>query len=141
MKHKWILIPAFILVAVAIFMFLPKKNKELPENLMGRWTTSEPKYIDRYFELTKTTFTYGLGENKENVYIISSIEKSMEGNKTLYTISYKDPAGLVLTRSFYFESVDGGVIKFKNQKKIEWTKEEDGTVEENLKTDQNKKAG
>lgn len=117
MKPKWILIPAFILVAVAIFMFLQKKNKELPENLMGRWTTSEPKYIDRYLEITETTLTYGLGVDRKNVYVILGIEKRMEDNEILYTISYKDTTGLMFTRVFYYEPLDGGVIRFKNQKK------------------------
>jgi hypothetical protein len=141
MKLKWIVIVGFILIAASIFMFFPKKNKDLSEDLIGRWTTSEPKYVDRFLELTKTTLTYGLGENKKNSYSISSVEKSIEGINILYTISYKDRDGLAFTRSFYYEPSNGGVIRFKNQENIEWTKEKDDTVEENLKTDQNKKAG
>jgi hypothetical protein len=130
MKFKWIVITVFVLVVGSKFMFSSKKNEviSLPENLMGKWTTSEPKYINRFLELTKTGLTYGLGENQENVYIISSVEKGVESNNILYTINYKDTNGSEFTRSFYYESANGGVIKFKNQENIEWTKEEDDTV-------------
>ena len=141
MKLKWIVILAIILVAASFFTFFPIKNKDVPENLIGKWTTSEPRYQDRFFEITKKTFTYGLGEDKEDINFISSIEKSLEGNHILYTINYKNKDGSAFTRSFYYKSSNGDVITFKNQKDIKWTKEENDTFEENLKTDQNKKAG
>lgn len=129
MKLKWILIPVFILVAVCLFMFFTKKNKDVPEILIGKWTTSEPRYEDRFFEITKETFTYGIGGDKEDINFISSIEKSLEGNSILYTINYKNKDGSGFTRSFYY-TANGDVITFKNQKDIEWTKEKDDTVEE-----------
>ena len=122
MKLKWIVIPAVILVAVLIFVFFPKKTKDIPENLIGKWTTSEPRYEDRFFEITKETLVYGLGGDKQDVYFISNLETRLEGNKLLYTLSCKDTNGLKFTRSFYYESLNGGVIKFKNQKNIEWMK-------------------
>jgi len=131
MKLKWIVIVALILIAASIFMFYPEKNKDFPENLIGKWTTAEPRYKDRFLELTKITFTYGLGGDKIDVYFISSMEKNLEGNNILYTINYKSTDGLEFTRSFYYESANGGVIKFKNQKNIEWTKEKDADFKEN----------
>ena len=141
MKLKWIAIPVVIMVVLLMFVFFPKKNKDIPENLIGKWTTSAPKYEDRFIEITKETFVYGLGGDKEDVYFISNLETNPKGNKLLYTISFKNKDGLEFTRSFYYDPENGGTIQFKHQEHIKWTKEKNDTVEENVKTDQNKKAG
>ena len=121
MKLKWIVIPA-VIVAVTITMFLSKKNRDIPLNLVGKWTTSAPGYQDRFLEITKETLTYGLGGDKEDVYFISSIKESPEGNNMLYTISYKNKDGLEYTRSFYYHPENGGAIQFKHQEHTEWRK-------------------
>ena len=140
MKLKWFVIPA-VIVAVAITLFNFKKNRDIPLNLMGKWTTSAPGYQDRFIEITKETLTYGLGGDKEDVYFISSMEDSPEGNKMLYTISYKNSEGLEFTRSFYFYPGNGGTIQFKHQEHIEWHKTKDTDIKEDSETDQNKEAG
>lgn len=125
MKHKWIIISVFILIIASIFIFYLKEDEVFPDSLIGRWTTSEPRYKDRFFELSKTTFTYGLGGDKKDVCVISSIEKSVQDNNTLYTINYYNIDGMEFTRSFYYYPANGGVIKFKNQEGIKWTKNKD----------------
>jgi len=140
MKLKWIVIPA-VIVAVAIYVFHSKKNREIPVNLTGKWTTSAPGYQDRFIELTKETLVYGLGGDKKDVYLISSIKKGLEGNNILYTINYKNKDGLEFTRSFYYHPENGWTIQFKNQEHIEWRKLKDADFKENSETDQNKKEG
>ena len=135
MKLKWIVIPA-VIVAVTIIMLHFKKNRDIPLNLIGKWTTSAPRYQDRFFEIAKETLTYGLGGDKEDVYFISSIKESPEGNNMLYTISYKNTEGLEFTRSFYYHPENGGAIQFKHQEHIEWRKANDADFKENSKTDQ-----
>ncbi len=88
MKLKWIVIVALILIGASIFVFYPGKNKDIPEDLIGKWTTSEPRYQDRFFEITKETLTYGLGGDRKDIYFISSMKKSLEGNDILYTITF-----------------------------------------------------
>jgi hypothetical protein len=131
MKLKWIVIPA-VMVAVTIFVFYPGKNMDFSEDLIGKWTTSAPKYQDRFFEITKETFVYGLGGDKKDVYFISSIKKGLEGNNILYTMSYKNKDGLEYTRSFYYHPENRGVIQFKHQEHIEWRKKKnpkDGSID------------
>ena len=135
MKLKWIVIPA-VIIAVAIYVFHSKKNRDIPVNLTGKWTTSAPGYQDRFIELTKETLVYGLGGDKEDVYFISSIKESLEENNILFTISYKNTDGLEFTRSFYYHPENEGAIQFKHQEHIKWTKEKDDAVAENFKTDQ-----
>ena len=121
MKHKWTAIPVIILVAVLIFVFFPKKNKDIPENLIGQWTTSAPGYQDRFIELTKETLVYGLGGDKEDVYTISSLEKNKEGKNIVYTINFKNTE-VKFSRSFYYHPEQGGTIQFKHQEHITWHK-------------------
>jgi hypothetical protein len=120
MKHKWIVIPVLILIA-AIYIFHSEKNRDIPINLMGKWTTSAPGYQDRFIELTKETLVYGLGGDKEDVYIISSLEKNLEGKNTVYTIDFKN-SEVKFTRSFYYHPEHGGTIQFKHQEQITWHK-------------------
>lgn len=131
MKHKWIVISVSILIIVTIFIFYIKKDVCIPDPMIGRWTTSEPRYTDRFFELSQTTFTYGLGGDKKDVCVISSIKKSVQDNNTLYTINHHNTDGMKYTRSFYYYPANGGVIKFKNQEDIKWTKNKDAVSEEN----------
>jgi hypothetical protein len=130
MKLKWIVIPA-VIVVVAITMFHSKKNRDIPVNLIGKWTTSAPGYQDRFIELTKETLVYGLGGDERDVYFISSMEESLEENNILYTFNYKNTDGLEFTRSFYYHPENEGAIQFKHQEHIEWRKKKAGQNETN----------
>ncbi|MGA8180800.1 MAG: hypothetical protein WB792_12135, partial [Desulfobacterales bacterium] len=105
-----------------------------------KWTTSSPGYQDRFIELTKGTLVYGLGGDKKNVYIISSLEKNTNEKNTIYTISYKN-SEVKFTRSFYYHPEDGGTIQFKHQEHIKWRKTKNTVVEENAEPDQDMKEG
>ena len=135
MKHKWIIISLVILIIATLFIFYLKEDEVFPDHMIGKWTTAEPRYTDRFFEISQTTFTYGLGGDKKDVCIISSIEKSVQDNTTLYTIKYRNVDGIKYTRSFYYFPGNGGVIKFKNQKNVEWTKNKDTVFEKKFESD------
>jgi hypothetical protein len=135
MKLKWVVIPA-VIAAVAITMFYPKKNRDIPVNLIGKWTTSAPGYQDYFFELTKETIIYGRDGDEQNAYIISSLGKNQEGKNIVYTINYKS-TDVKFTRSFYYDPANEGKIQFKHQEHIEWHKTKDSDLKENSETDQN----
>ena len=135
MKLKWIVIP-LVIVAATITMFHSKKNRDIPLDLIGKWTTSAPGYEDRFIEITKETIVYGLGGDKKDVYFISNLETNPERNKLLYTISFKNKDGLEFTRSFYYDPENGGTIQFKHQEHIEWRKEKGEDFKQNSEPDQ-----
>ena len=135
MKLKWIVIPLVIVVAT-ITIFHSKKNRDIPLDLIGKWTTSAPGYEDRFIEITKETIVYGLGGDKKDVYFISNLETNPERNKLLYTISFKNKDGLEFTRSFYYDPENGGTIQFKHQEHIEWRKEKGEDFKQNSEPDQ-----
>ena len=131
MKLKWIVIPVLIVVAAILTMSCSKKHRDIPENLIGKWITSAPRYEDRFIEITKETLVYGLGGDKKDVYFITNLETTPEGNKLLYTISFKNTEGVAFTRLFYYHPENGGVIQFKHQEHIEWRKMEDDASKQN----------
>jgi hypothetical protein len=120
MKLKWIVIPVLILAA-AIYVFHSKKNIDIPANLIGKWITSVPGYQDRFIEFTKETLVYGIGGDKEDVYMISSLEKNPEGKNIIYIVNFKN-SEVKFTRSFYYHPENGGTIQFKHQEHITWRK-------------------
>lgn len=102
------------------------KDKTVPEELVGVWETSAPRYKNCFFELKGEMITFNKGLDYINVNLITDIEKSPEQEGILYDIHYEDEEGQEYKLSlFYFKTPDGGVIRFKNQKEIKWTRRED----------------
>jgi hypothetical protein len=95
----------------------------VPPEVIGVWKTVDPRYEDRYFELTAGTVTLAMGEDSKESYPIQTFEKSQEMGATLYSLTYRNLVeGITDTLSFYYEPREGGVIRFKNQRNIEWKK-------------------
>ncbi len=94
----------------------------LPDALVGRWVTEEPKYADRFFELTKNVVVFGKGYEYLDIRRIRRVVESQTSGGALYSITYANDKGKEYRFSFYYEPKDGGVIRFKNQMQIKWTK-------------------
>lgn len=116
-----------ILVASVILVFLsgcgPERTKTVPDELVGIWKTSVPKYADAYIELSRTTITFGAGEAGSYVRTVSSVEKVREGGNTLYTVFYVDAQGVEYKLAFYYEPGNGGMMRWKNQRSIAWARQ------------------
>ncbi len=116
-----------LIILMVFFVWQCGKIKEAPDDLIGIWKTTAPKYADRSFEIKKDAITFEIGGGNFEDYAIKYIktEKARDERSTLYTIHYKDEAGEEYTFAFYFYPEEGGVIRFKNQKQIVWTKGRD----------------
>jgi hypothetical protein len=102
----------------------PKGPETVPEDLMGVWKTSAPKYKACSFELSTDNLVFRnerLREHSE-VGFIAKTEKISERNHISYTIHHKNLEGQVSKLTFYYYPLKGGTIRFKNQKRIEWKK-------------------
>ena len=121
MKLRWIIIGSAILL-VAFLVFLPERPTPLPDELVGVWTTSHPKYADRYLDLTKATIIFGTGKESIDTNFISNVEKTLQDKAILYTIYFHRVGGPEDKVSFYYDPANGGIIRFKNQKHIDWKK-------------------
>ena len=116
-----------ILVASVILVFLSgcgsERTKTVPDELVGVWQTRAAKYADRFLELTKTTISFGTGGEDFYTRTVVAVEKTREDGDTLYTVYYTDAEGGEYKFAFYYEPTSGGVIRYKNQKSILWTKQ------------------
>ena len=119
--------PSVLLIAVAIlvvsFGCRSERTRTVPDELVGVWKTSEPKYADRFLELTRTSIAFGAGEGKADVRPVAGVEIVRQDGKILYTLSYADPEGHESTFSFYYDPARAGVSRLKNQQSFEWTKQ------------------
>lgn len=122
MKSRYILL--VLAIFVSFFGCQSKGPATVPDELLGVWKTSAPKYKRCFFEITKDSITFANRDVSEglDVNIISKIEKTHEEKQILYTIHYKKRKGEECKLPFYYNPSKGGTIRFKNQKEIEWRK-------------------
>lgn len=117
---------ALMLLAALVLVFGVQCQQLLtvPEELIGVWVTKDPNYFDRPFEIKKNTliFEQGLGYLDFDVFPIEGVKKFESEGKTLYIIYYAIPSGKKFEFSFYYSAENGGIIRFKNQPEIIWTK-------------------
>ena len=92
------------------------------DEFQGVWKTTAVNYEDRFFEISSSTITFGTGNGKQDVYYIRAATKRIEGNDAVYTIAYDNIEGTEFKLCFYYHRSREGVIQFKNQRDIEWTR-------------------
>jgi hypothetical protein len=104
----------------------PESSRTVPAELLGRWTTSAPKYADTFFELRPDTLLLGLAGGQIETRSITKVEKLPQAGETLFTVYYADPMDPQHTEyrlAFFFEAGAGGVVRWKNQTGIAWTRQ------------------
>lgn len=118
-----------IFVAIALVATImgcqSRKDNIVPENLVGVWKTSHPKYADRFLEIKNNIIIIGKGKETIGLHPIVAFDHHWEGNSVLYTISHINDHGKRYTTSLYYEPTNG-VIRLKNQTHVIWTKEDMG---------------
>ncbi len=120
-KPFWIVV--LIVVVIVLFMRTgPDAVIEIPKELHGEWVTTHPKYADRFIQFDKRLITISTSEKDFDLYAVLNIEKTDLNNGWLYDVSYREPPNSELTFSFSYDPSNGGVVRLKNQKNIEWKK-------------------
>ncbi|MEJ2165120.1 MAG: hypothetical protein P8X90_06300 [Desulfobacterales bacterium] len=119
-KLKWIIAVLFCTVLAAIALPRFFHSRDLPEKLHGVWETTEAKYSGRYFVLEKNAVGFGTEDGTTDWYEITRVDEVVERNQIVYTIEFQNVKGSVFKKYLYYDSEDGGKIRFKNQPAIEW---------------------
>lgn len=129
-RTTWLAVAGiFVLILLVFFSRAPKRD--VPDDLLGEWQTSDPYYSDRSFEITPVSISFTTGGGTVSTGVIKEVKSASEGNRTLYTVVY-DVDGTRNEVSFYYEmgSPNGpkapsvAIIRLKNQQKTVWTKNE-----------------
>jgi hypothetical protein len=93
----------------------------VPDSLLGVWTTPDPRYAGRFLDLRPHSVTFGLGEDGQSMYPVSSVEWTSEQGQSVFTIYYEAEDGSETAMSFYHAPFDG-ILVFKNQLQTYWRK-------------------
>lgn len=110
-----------LLLLVAASWIWRAPDSRVPRDLVGEWHTTDPSYLDRWFEIDPVTIRFVTGEGQVSTGFIKAVKSSSENRKTLYTISYSVD-GVPNEVSFYFEVNKAPMIRFMHQEKTVWTK-------------------
>ena len=100
------------------------RHPMLPGELTGEWTTDDPRYQDRFLELSPTFVITGTGRGEApRVEWIDKVEAVPVGNDTEFKVYSTDLSlGSHGEMSFVFSSANGGEIRFRNQSRVWRTK-------------------
>ncbi len=123
-KLRWVLVPVSIYAIFVLWQNWPQSYRKVPDELVGTWRTSAPRYADRSLEIDSVSINFGTGEGTMTTGFIQKVEAVPEGTRTLYTISYVEK-GNEEQCSFYYTSAKEKTIYFKNQPSILWIKDKD----------------
>lgn len=87
-------IVAVVVLATAAFqgplMRALFQDTAVPDEFLGRWETTAPRYADRGFTLTRDTLLLRLGSHGRASYPVSGVRVTESGDSVLYTVHYKD---------------------------------------------------
>jgi hypothetical protein len=108
----------------------PPRNNEVPPYLIGVWRSNTPGYEDRYFQFARRNLVFGTGGIEGEAYMVAEVQSSPvdEGaqggasKRMLVTIRYMKTDKLEYELSFYYDPEPAGLITFKNQEHLKWTK-------------------
>jgi hypothetical protein len=101
------------------------RNKEVPDELLGIWTTDNSRYQGRHFEFTtEGMMAIGTGGGNVDTYFITNIESVENGALTDYTVTYLNRSGDEYKFHFRHDPFENGIITFTNQKALKWRRKE-----------------
>lgn len=115
---------AVLILCIIFFGWHCGYERIAPNELVGKWKTTAPKYADRFFKIDREIITIGTGGETFEIYTIKKItrKKNPTEGSLLYTIYSKNEEGIEYKFALYYAPEKGGVIRLKNQRDIVWTK-------------------
>ena len=124
-RHTVLLLTVLLLVLASISLYglvRPSGRVEVPDVVLGKWTTTAQRYADKSFTVRKDSLVLYVSESDSTVHAIEGVEVEDLGGPLLLTVHYWDVEGLT-EFPFYYDTMRGGVVRFKNQRAMEWKRE------------------
>lgn len=110
------------LVALWLGSACAPEPEKAPSYLVGVWETTTDGYADQHIFIDQGRIGFGTSAVAADGYVITKIDESLEGGKTLFVLSYQDAEQARFQLAFFYEPAGGGRITFKNQDHLIWTK-------------------
>jgi hypothetical protein len=121
-KAVWMLSAALFSIWIASLFLCSANTRVALDQFEGVWKTTAKNYNDRFFEISDSTITFGTGGGNQDIYFIHSATKSSGDEGIIITLSFDNTAETQFKLSFYYKPYHGGVIYFKNQQDVKWTR-------------------
>lgn len=119
-----LLVSLLLVVAAGYFVLRPPAHADpLPEAAVGHWTTSDPKFANRGFDLTPTTVVFRTGPGPADFTrhaVIGTTVRAQPGRR-LVTLSYALDGG-TMTFAFRIEDGQEPTIRLVNLQEVTWSK-------------------
>jgi hypothetical protein len=125
LKFVLAIVALVVMAKIAMVFWGGLPQVDIPDELYGKWTTTEPRYEDRYFALSQSTVTFGQGDNGIAVYTLNRIQGVQETDQIFYVVTFQDDEGTEYSQSLFFENDDKDGLMFKNQKGVVWHKQDE----------------
>ena len=117
-----------LLLALLLATFACDKNtfRQLPPQLNGTWTTDDPRYHDRFFELSPAFVIVVTGPGDQpSVQSVDKVKTDLSDSDTTFTVdSFDRSQKTAYQMVFRFSQANGGEIRFRNQKAV-WRRRAD----------------
>lgn len=126
LSNKQIVAAAAVLVALVaapVAWILWPRNAEIPDGMVGLWTTADPRYADRAFRVTKTTLTFHVGPQDSTYHDIVRVRAKKGDITTQFTVYYTH-SGLELEFPLLYVERSDTTIQLLNQRGMTWRKQE-----------------
>ena len=129
-KVKWIkaVLPLLALSALTL-VYWPDQPTFMPEKVWGFWKTSDPRYADRYLDISEAIFAIGQGKQRLQVFFFRRVDMKPNGPHERYTLYYRpdEQTGSPLQSvTFDFITTDEGPrIQLNHPKNVVWFREGD----------------
>jgi hypothetical protein len=92
----------------------------VPTDLIGRWTTEDPRYVGRVLEIGSERLAFGIGPGSRITYRVQGIERDVDpATGTLYRVYYDAPGEP--ERALQVQLPTPGRLRIENHSEL-WTR-------------------
>ncbi len=125
LRRKQIALAVAVVLALSVapiaWAFWPQ-SVEIPDGMVGRWTTTVPMYADRSFTVAKDSVIFLTSAQDSTIHPILDVRSRSAEQGTAYTIYYAS-FGSDLEFSVVYTDGPDPTIQFINQRGMIWKKE------------------
>ena len=115
---------AGLLAAVAIGCV---EGEGVPGPLLGRWTSSDPRYAGRSVAISQATLEFGIDPLTSERFLIERVESERaHDGTTLHAIYYRDAEGSTRTVRLHLLPTGRPTLRFENHSEL-WVRAGDTT--------------
>ncbi len=120
----WAISRVSCLLALWLCAACTPEPEATPSYLLGVWQTQAEGYADQHMFIDAHRIGFGTSALTVDGYVITKIDESREGAKTLFVVSYQGEDQTKYQLAFFYEPAAGGRIIYKNQDHLVWTRKD-----------------